>query len=205
LVLPTVRTRFVVARATLRTILGRYLGTAPQEVALACNRHGKPLLDRRVHATELQFNVSHSADLAVLAVTEGREVGIDVEALREVCDADRIAARHFDAAEQATYLALPAPLRREGFFVRWTLKEAYIKARGMGLAIPLSSFSVASVAGADGRHQVCPHDPEDGRRWSAMRLPALPGFAAALVAEGDDWQLVWRQWPGSSERGELFP
>lgn len=180
----------------MRRLLGSYVQTAPEKVVFRYNDYGKPQLDTNIHGAELRFNLSHSADIALLAVARGRELGIDIEAVREVAEADQIATRQFDAAESASYAALPAHLRQEGFFVRWTLKEAFIKAHGSGLSLPLASFSVASQPAPDGYHRVRTNDPSDEHRWRGLLLPALPGFVSALVAEGTDWQVSCFRWRG---------
>jgi 4'-phosphopantetheinyl transferase len=190
---PEHRDRFTVGRGVMRSILAAYIGMPADEIQFAYNQFGKPSLITP-GSSDLRFNVSHSGDLALLAVTRACELGVDVEALRDVFDADRIAARFFDAPENETYQTLPADCRTEGFFVRWTLKEAYIKARGKGLSIPLHSFTICSIPDRQGRHTIRSEDPADDAHWFAMRLPSLPGFIAALVVQRHDSNLACLEW-----------
>jgi 4'-phosphopantetheinyl transferase len=110
------RDRFVIARARLRQLLGSRLGVRPEAVELECGAHGKPALAGRFADSELRFNVSHCDDLAVYAFSSGRDIGIDVEAIRDLPDADDIAARFFSRGENAAYGALEPRDRPLGFF-----------------------------------------------------------------------------------------
>lgn len=141
------RHQFLVSRALLRWVLAQYTGLAPASLVFAANAWGKPHLDVSDTAAPL-FNLSHTTGLIVLAVTETTwtetaplMLGVDVERLDRVVDASKLATRYFSPLESETLCALPAELQRASFFDFWTLKEAYIKAVGMGLAIPLDAFS----------------------------------------------------------------
>lgn len=196
-VFPIHRDRFVVARGALRKILGRALSIDPQDIRFDYNRHGKPAVANSLGSLPISFNLSHSADLALCAVTLDRilGIGIDVEELREVSDADRMATRYFDPHENASYQSLPHEERREGFLVRWTMKEAYIKARGEGLSIPLDQFAIVTEPDAAGFHHVRSADRQQESRWGVKRLSPPAGYVAAMVAEGFDWSVVYRNWP----------
>jgi 4'-phosphopantetheinyl transferase len=151
---------------------------------------GKPRLRLRESDPGLRFNVSHSHGVAVYALTCGREVGIDVEAVRSNVSAEDIAARFFSPIELAEFRALPVRHRDEGFFLCWTRKEAYIKALGGGLSIPLDSFSVS----------LTPGQPEalvsaESERWTLRSFQPSRGYAGAVVAEGRDWILHCWNWP----------
>jgi 4'-phosphopantetheinyl transferase len=137
------RRRYTVARARLRQLLGERLGAAPQSLQLAYSAHGKPALARRPGQRDLRFNVSHCGDIAAYAFTEGREVGVDVEEVRVLPDADEVAMRFFSQRERAAYLSLPASERPQGFFNCWTRKEAFVKAIGDGLSHPLETLDVS--------------------------------------------------------------
>src|SRR5688572_19960111 len=110
------RRRYTVARARLRQLLGERLGAAPESLQLVYNHHGKPALARRPRQRDLRFNVSHCGAVAAYAFAEGREVGVDVEEVRVLPDADEVAMRFFSHRERATYLGLPAGERPQGFF-----------------------------------------------------------------------------------------
>jgi 4'-phosphopantetheinyl transferase len=129
------RRRFIVARARLRQLLGERLAASPDSLQFVCNPHGKPALAPR-YGRDLRFNLAHSRDVAVYAFADGVEVGIDVEALRELEDADVIAARAFSAGEYQAYRAF-------GFFYCWTRKEAYLKALGLGLQQDLPALDTS--------------------------------------------------------------
>ena len=141
------RRRFTVARARLRQLLAAQLGVEPESVELAYGTHGKPALARHSTDSHLRFNVSHSEDVAVYAFAGGREVGIDVEVVRTITDADDIAARSFSRHENEAYLALDPRDKPLGFFNCWTRKEAFIKALGDGLSHPLDRFDVSLTPG----------------------------------------------------------
>lgn len=136
------RRRYTVARARLRQLLARRLDAAPEALQFAYDSKGKPRLGTR-YARDLRFNVSHCGELAAYAFTEGREVGVDVEEVRVLPDADEVAMRVFSQRERAAYLRLPARERPRGFFSCWTRKEAFIKAIGDGLSHPLQALDVS--------------------------------------------------------------
>lgn len=127
------RRRFVAARGQLRHLLASRLGMPPTEIELEYGPQGKPRLSGRMPARELRFGVSRSDDLAVIALSETREIGVDIEAMRPVAEADDIAALCFSASEYESYRALPPERRTEGFLRRWTRLEAIAKALGCGL------------------------------------------------------------------------
>jgi 4'-phosphopantetheinyl transferase len=174
------RERFVAARSGLRRILGRYLGCPADAVAFRLGSHGKPALDH--DEPPLSFNLSHSGDLALLAVVRRGEVGVDVEREQATIDVESMAARWFSAAEQRALLALPPEARAAAFFRGWTRKESYIKAHGEGLSLPLDRFTVSLDEGAHVGF-TC-DDPAEAGRWWLCALPIDVGYAAALTVEG---------------------
>jgi 4'-phosphopantetheinyl transferase len=169
------RHRFIAARGVLRDLLGRYVGTRPGQIRFAYNAFGKPELSPEF-GSRLRFNLSHSADLALIAITTEAGIGVDLEYIRPQPDNVEIARCFFSAAEVDRLNRLPSHLYPQAFFSCWTKKEAYMKARGEGLAIPLTSYSV----------------PLTG--WSLYTLQPAPGYIGALVVEGRDRRL--RQWHG---------
>jgi len=161
------RRRFVVARGILRTLLGRYLGRDPADVALTVGGFGKPrLADKQ---PTLYFNVSHADDLAVYAFAGEREVGVDLERIQEVAEWQAIAASFFDESETATLNSLAGPQRTSAFIGAWTRHEALLKVPGRGLGGPCPTESAT--------FSFCPIKP-----------PA--GFAAALAIAGPP-AVVW--------------
>ena len=141
------REHFIVARGVLRAILGRYLNRAPERLSFCYGAHGKPALAGEAGADAIRFNVSHSHGVALYAVTRGREVGIDLERIRFDLAVLEIAERFFSRREVATLRTLPTEAQRQAFFRCWTRKEAYIKARGEGLSLPLDQFDVSLAPG----------------------------------------------------------
>jgi 4'-phosphopantetheinyl transferase len=137
-----VRRRFIVARAGLRTILGRYLAMPPEDVPIAIGSHGKPQFGNLAEANDLQFNLSHSGELALVAIARGCDVGVDVEQVRTIEHWQEIAARYFHPAEVAAIAAVPEAERNALFLRCWTQKEAILKALGIGLGRSLQSFAV---------------------------------------------------------------
>ncbi len=174
---PDDRRRFTVARGVLRLLLGRCLDRDPAGVPLATGPHGKPHLAG--HA--LHFNVAHSHGVALIALASDRRVGVDVERIRHDLDVLGLAARAFAPPEAAALRALPPRDRTGAFFACWARKEAYVKATGLGLSLPLDAFTV-------------PLAPDAG--WSVRDLAAAPGYAAAVAAEGHGWRLACRRWDG---------
>lgn len=178
----THRRRFVVARATLRQLLGRYLGQEPGAVVFARGAHGKPFLPQG----GLRFNVSHTQGLVLYAIASTREVGVDVEWMRPQVAHERIAARFFSPEEQEVLAQVPAEERRAAFYHIWTRKEAYLKARGDGLAAGLGTFAVSLEAEALLRSG-------EGECWKLIAWEPAAGYVAALCGAGVDWRMRgWR-------------
>jgi 4'-phosphopantetheinyl transferase len=136
------RRRYIEGRARLREQLGLRLGVAPAEVEITVGRHGKPALGGRQARSRWRFNVSHCDAVALYAFAQAREVGVDVEAVRALQAADDAAVANFSPLEQRSYAALASGERAQGFFNCWTRKEAFVKALGCGLRMPLRHFDV---------------------------------------------------------------
>ena len=139
--------------------------------------------------SSLSFNLAHSGGMAIYAFSRHREIGVDLEFIREDLADEKIAERFFSECEVADLRSLPAELRKRGFFDCWTRKEAYIKARGEGLSMPLDEFDVAFVPGEVAALLRNHKDQAEVTRWSMKSLTVPDGYVAALVAEGQDWQL----------------
>jgi 4'-phosphopantetheinyl transferase len=186
---PRDQQRFIIARGLLRVILSRYLGMEPGDLRFCYNPHGKPALAPECGRERLRFNLSHSHEHVVYAVTREREIGIDLEHVRvDLADRD-IAARYFSPREAAALAALPPELQRLAFFNCWTRKEAYIKASGQGLLIPLHQFDVSLAPGEPAALLSTQWNPQEAGRWSLRALTPGPDYVAALAVEGHHWQL----------------
>ncbi len=191
------REHFIVARGLLRVILGRYLVIDPGQLRICYSPSGKPSLTRECGGEALRFNVSHSHGLALYAIAHGRELGVDLERIRpELADA-QLAEHFFSLREVAMLRAVPTSLRQEAFFHCWTRKEAYIKARGEGLACPLGRFDVSLVPGEPAALLSTRDDPPEASRWTLRELFPGPDYVAAIAVEGHDWRLQCWHWPGA--------
>jgi 4'-phosphopantetheinyl transferase len=173
------RRRFVACRAWLRTRLSERLGCPAPSLRFEYGPAGKPSL---TGDTPLRFNVSHSDRYALLAMIDGAEIGVDIERLRPLKDMDALAERVFSAGERAVLAAAPAALRTEVFFAGWTRKEAYIKARGEGIAL-LGAIEVALAPGDAPRLIRVDGRPAELQRWLLEPLSPISGFAAAVCIE----------------------
>jgi len=177
------RRRFIIRRAYLRHLLASRLGVRPDAVEWVAGPGGKPGLPRGPIDTDLRFNISRSEDIAVYAFTTGREIGIDVEAVREIPDADAIAARYFSRRENEEYRSLTQRDKAAGFFNCWTRKEAFIKAIGEGLLHPLDDFDVSLTPGEPARILRISQVPGDACGWTIHDFSPCPGFTGAVVAQ----------------------
>ena len=186
---PKDQQRFIAARGVLRDTLARYLGRSPAELHFSYASFGKPSLASDCAADNLRFNLSHSGSIGLYAVARQREVGIDLERIEPKFAGDGIAERFFSRNEVAKLRSLPASARLHAFFNCWTRKEAYVKARGAGLQIPLESFDVSL---APDEQAAFLSEGEFG--WSLRALLLDQDYAAAIAVEGKDWELRLWQW-----------
>jgi len=196
---PVHRDRFVSRRAVLRCLLGGYLQVSPADVTLEHTGFGKPVLALH-HDTDLRFNLSVSEDLALYAITRGRDVGVDLEHIKPAVSDESVPEQFFASHEVAVLRAIPKAHQPAAFFDCWVRKEAYIKARGMGLSLALDSFEVSFGDAGPARLLRTAPDPEDAGRWTMVALYPAPSHAAALVVAGQAWTL--RRWNWSWMAGE---
>jgi 4'-phosphopantetheinyl transferase len=175
--------RFIVARARLRQLLAARLEVRPESIELTYGAHGKPTLAWPFASSELRFNVSHCGAVTVYAFSFGREIGIDIEAIREMHDADRIAARFFSRRENERYRSLDRRDRPVGFFNCWTRKEAFIKALGDGLYHPLDRFDVSLAPGEPARLLRVGTTPGDDCDWSLDSFSPAAGYVGAIARQ----------------------
>ena len=180
--------RFVVARGMLRQLLGRYLDRDPGAVTFSRGAHGKPFLQEGGP----HFNVSHTHELALYAIARDREVGVDVEWMRPQVAHEQIAARFFSLEEQEALAEVPNEERRAAFYNIWTRKEAYVKARGDGIAAGLGTFAVS--LGAEATLLRSDEGQDEVERWKLMALELADGYVAALCGAGLDWRMRGWRW-----------
>jgi len=198
--LPRDRQRFVTSRALLRTILSAYLATDPGTLSFSYSSKEKPSLGPAHADSNVAFNISHSGGVALLAFTRGREIGVDVEQLRSDFEVEAIARRFFSPSEQRQLAALPAEKSVDAFFRCWTRKEAYIKAIGDGLSLPLDQFDVSLDAGETNALLATRPDASETGHWLLREVPAGPGYIAALCVRGRDCKL--NDWSRGRQPGD---
>lgn len=192
---PKDRRHYTVARGVLRLLLAHYLQKEPEELDFNYNQYGKPALVPELNPRNLQFNLSHSGERVLYAFALQRELGIDIEWMdRHIGEMEQIAKRYFSPSENQELFALPETQRVQGFFNCWTRKEAYIKARGRGLSLPLHEFDVTLTPGEPAKLLATRNDPIHASRWIMQALTPDKDYVAALAVEGDGWTLKCWRW-----------
>jgi 4'-phosphopantetheinyl transferase len=177
------RKEFVLTRATLRILLAQYLGSTPQEVRFRYAVRGKPTLEGE---RGLCFNVSHTNGLALLAFVKQRAIGVDVERLGRETEVERLAERFFSKRERDELKPLCGDELRAAFFRCWTRKEAYVKARGEGLSLPLHQFDVSVAPDASHALLATRPDPAEAALWTISDVTMGSGYAAAVAVAADE-------------------
>jgi 4'-phosphopantetheinyl transferase len=183
--------RWLVSRGALREILAAELGTSPPSVRLELGPHGRPGFDPQVHQTNLDFNLSHSGDVALMATGRGLRVGVDVERLRRGRDPLRVANRYFSPVEVEAVRGFPQADRPAAFLRYWTAKEALAKGLGLGLQVPVGELELAAQPGGT---MVPVRLAQD---WRLVELTDLPsGYCGALALDDEAARIVIRDWRG---------
>lgn len=187
------RQHFIVARGCLRTILSRYLKMHAADIQFIYGPQGKPQLDSSCLDTQPPyFNLAHSEGLAIYAVTRVGEIGIDLECIRPEFTGDDIANRFFSPGEVSCLNAMPKDVRPEAFFNCWTRKEAFIKAIGMGLSLPLDQFEVTLAPGEPAQLVRTTWDEDEASRWSIKSIDVGENYVAAVAVAARNWFLEYR-------------
>ncbi len=194
------RDLFIIGRGVLRTILSGYLQCEPTDLDFSYGSSGKPALAGAFAVSPLRFNLSHSAGLALYAVTLNREIGIDIEYNRSTLVVESLVERYFSEREAAAFRVLPADKRRQAFFRSWTCKEACLKATGDGLTAPLDRVEVGFDGDGAARLLAIDGDKKAAARWSLRELQPAFNYAAALAVQGPLGRLLWRRWPQPSNQ-----
>ena len=177
---------FIIARGILRMILGGYLGMKPNELSFEYTSSGKPVLVHNNGDDKISFNLSHSTDVVLYAVTLNRNVGIDVESIRDTVDVVQIANRFFSASEIQSLDCIPEKQRPEKFFQYWTRKEAFLKATGEGVSFPMEQCNVSLVNGNFLSPIELYGENSENSRWYVRDLFPGDGYVAAIAIEGND-------------------
>lgn len=184
------RRRYLVAHIALHEILNRYLPIDPPRLSFDIGANGKPSLPQPLASSGVEFNLSHSNEMALLAVCHKREVGVDIEYVKEDFAFQEIAERFFTSREVAAMRGLPASLQRQAFFKCWTSKEAFLKAKGAGLSGALDEVEIALIS--EGQVRIT----ADVQGWSLAELNPLDGYQAALVVAGAPVPIHYYLWEG---------
>ena len=188
------RIHFTRCRSALRTLLAGYLAIPATEIRFEYPTGGKPQLAAEQNSRALQFNVSHSANMALIAVSSEHRLGVDIEKIRGDVDTASLAERFFSLRERAGLQALPDRLRVPGFFACWTRKEAFLKATGDGLSFPLADFSVTTHPDLDPELEEINGNTEAGKLWFLADLSVVDGYRATVVVEGAFSRLETYSW-----------
>ncbi len=190
------RLHYIVARGILRSILGRYLGRDPHTLQFRYSEYGKPALAGDPESNTLFFNVAHSHEIALYGVTRGSKIGIDIEYIDMRVPSEQIAERFFSPSEVNMIRAVPKEMRHVAFFACWTRKEAYVKARGLGLSLDLKLFDVSVTPGETAEILRTREESEDISNWSLYDLFPDHDYRAALAVEGHPADIRCWQWQG---------
>ena len=178
------RNKFIAAKSFLRTTLGYYLQMPPKDLEFLSSPYGKPLLVSRNGKPQYAFNLSHSNNLVLMAISSGVELGIDVEYVQPIFETDQIVSRYFGENEIELYLKAPEVDRKDLFFWLWTRKEAFIKAIGKGLSLPLNEFDISNLL--DGNKLEFKDNNGVASSWYFYTLDTSAGYKAALVVKSRD-------------------
>jgi 4'-phosphopantetheinyl transferase len=189
---PHLTRNFIADHGRMRLILGAYTGLAPQNLVFALNEFGKPELAD--YPASLRFNLSHTEGLSLLALCLDSPVGIDLEAVRQMNDWRDVAQSHFSQNEVAALHEMTESDQQNAFFRCWTRKEAFLKAHGFGLSIPLDSFAVSLDRERTPALLECKWDPEETKRWSFVSLDLGAKFIGALAIAGKNWRIRYLDW-----------
>lgn len=195
--LPVVYRRSLAAQVTLRQLLSRYLDCPPREVTYQYGSHGKPCLDAAVHPSPIYFNMTHSNDMALYAISDFAEVGVDVELVKPGRQMLEIAERYFAPSEYQQMLSLPEVEQLSAFYKCWTAKEAFVKATGEGLSFGLDRFEVdLSIGAGDARSSLIKIDNsiDAARPWYLTSFSPEENYLGAIATEGQPNELCFIQY-----------
>ena len=185
------RDRFIITHWALRCILASLLNISPKQLNFKKNPFGKPELSNLPLQNLIDFNLSYSKDIALIAVSHKRAIGVDIEYTGAEFNFDEIASANFTQEEIACLNQFQLPLRKEFFFRIWNGKEAYIKARGLGLSLPLNTFSaIPSLDSIKYKLEIHDH-PGESDFWFLRSFDTKPGYTSAIAGRGDNNISIW--------------
>lgn len=180
--------RYSVGRSICRLMLSRYLNIQAKDLVFQYNRYDRPYISSSLNYDNFNFNISHSENRFLLAVSKERDIGIDIEKVRCNFDCLEIAKGFFSTSEIALLETLPPAERELGFITCWTQKEAYIKAQGMGLSLDFDSFDVSLDPKRPAKLLSVQNDPSQVSKWKLHTFPPFDGYVSTIAVEGQDWQ-----------------
>jgi len=192
------RRRYVVAHGILRRVLAGYRKSSPRALRFTIGKNGKPALSDESGPTALRFNLSHTEDIALIAVTLGREIGVDVERVRPISELDSIVESYFTSHERDTLSTMENTARRDAFYRCWTRKESYAKATGGDLSVALSGFDTMLSSGPADLPSV--DEPQESAGWNLYELLPAGGYVGAVAINGPVGRLLsWRWTEGTPQ------
>ncbi len=192
---PDDRNKYITSRGGLRVVLATVLGAEAREIAFEYGQHGKPALAVPWNAGGIHFNVSHSGEFALIVVSKGTRVGVDVEFERTDVELEKLARRFFSDSDCERLLTLPEAEWMRAFYRCWTRKEAYIKAVGIGLSIGLSSFDVSLEEGHPAQLMATRPEAEEAKRWEMADIVMEKDYSAAMCWEKRDKRMNMQVFP----------
>jgi 4'-phosphopantetheinyl transferase len=180
------RREFTITRATLRILLSHALQEEPAHIRISHEAQGKPRIEDPQQHSRIRFSVSHSHDLALIAIARDRDIGVDVEKIRPEVEIDQLAERFFSGVESAALRQYSDTDRLRAFFMVWTRKEAIVKAQGGGIALGLKQFDVSVDPDATPLVTATRWKQTGIPEWTLFNLEAGPDYAASLAVSGRD-------------------
>jgi 4'-phosphopantetheinyl transferase len=185
------RNRYIIGRGHLRILLGRYLGVEPSRLEFTYGIHGKPSMTSLFNGKLLEFNLSHSNNMAVYIFTWGQPAGIDIEYIHPMKDMDDFALQFFTPNECNLVHSLVGYKKQETFFRIWTCKEAFLKANGSGLTVPINQVEISLTSDGPLKLLSIGDDQEQVARWRLKTFMPVPGYQTSIAVEGDYDQALY--------------
>lgn len=186
------RDHYIVGRGLLRIILGSYLNLKPAQLEFVYGQHGKPALKPGLTDKVLEFNLSHSKDQVLYAFNWNRKIGVDIEYLIPMADMDDFAERFFTSRESAWINELSGEQKKDAFFKTWTCKEAFLKANGSGLTVPINEVEISLETKGIVELISIGNDKEQVTRWRLEMFNPFPGYQAAFAVEGHEGNISFQ-------------
>ncbi|MCJ7695392.1 MAG: 4'-phosphopantetheinyl transferase superfamily protein [Anaerolineaceae bacterium] len=189
------RHRFIICHGAVRRILSNYVGVDQGQIKFDINQFGKPFIRNKLGALEIQFNLTHSEDRAVLALTPTRNIGVDIEFIHPFTEYEKLAANYFSPEEKEDLESSEGPSKLNAFYKLWTRKEAFLKAIGKGLSFPLNDFSMLGKTSFEFQKVKLSWRSALAGYWYYIDLQIAEGYASSMVIEGDNVSVLkFHQW-----------